>query len=90
MNKKELIEKLAISLNTSKAQTIRFLSALETTVSDALFTAGEVMLPGIGKITVTTRAARIGRNPATGKSIELPEKGVVKFRAASSLKNRVA
>lgn len=50
----------------------------------------EIPLPGLGKLTITTRAARIGRNPATGAEIQIPEKRTVVFKAGQALKNAVA
>jgi DNA-binding protein HU-beta len=43
-------------------------------------------LPGIGKLVLVNRAARIGRNPATGEQIQIPAKKVVKFRVAKAAK----
>jgi DNA-binding protein HU-beta len=43
-------------------------------------------LPGIGKLVLVDRKARIGRNPATGAQIEIPAKTVVKFRVAKAAK----
>ncbi|MCI0454790.1 MAG: HU family DNA-binding protein [Candidatus Dadabacteria bacterium] len=46
-------------------------------------------LPGIGKLVVVNRKARIGRNPATGEEIKIPAKRVVKFRVAKACKDAV-
>jgi DNA-binding protein HU-beta len=46
-------------------------------------------LPGIGKLVLVNRAARMGRNPATGESISIPAKTVVKFRVAKAAKEAV-
>ncbi|MCS7336667.1 MAG: HU family DNA-binding protein [Verrucomicrobiae bacterium] len=46
-------------------------------------------LPGIGKLVVRTRAARIGRNPKTGEQIQIPAKRVVKFRVAKACKEAI-
>ncbi len=50
---------------------------------------GEFNLPSLGKLIKKTRAARTGRNPLTGASIQIPEKTVVKFRVAKSAKDSV-
>jgi len=47
---------------------------------------GEVPLPGIGKLVAETRAARTGRNPRTGKPVDVPEKLVAKLRPGKELK----
>jgi DNA-binding protein HU-beta len=46
-------------------------------------------LPGLGKLVLVNRAARIGRNPATGEQIQIPAKRVVKFRVAKACKDAV-
>ncbi len=46
-------------------------------------------LPGIGKLVLVNRKARIGRNPATGASIQIPAKKVVKFRVAKAAKDAI-
>jgi DNA-binding protein HU-beta len=46
-------------------------------------------LPGIGKLVLVNRKARIGRNPATGESIQIPAKRVVKFRVAKACKDAI-
>ena len=46
-------------------------------------------LPGIGKLVLVNRKARIGRNPATGEQINIPDKKVVKFRVAKAAKDAI-
>lgn len=46
-------------------------------------------LPGIGKLVLVNRKARIGRNPATGETIQIPAKKVVKFRVAKAAKDAI-
>ncbi len=46
-------------------------------------------LPGLGKLVLVNRAARIGRNPATGEQIQIPAKKVVKFRVAKAAKDAI-
>lgn len=50
---------------------------------------GEITLPGIGKLVKKNRAARMGRNPATGAQIQIPAKTVVKFRVAKAAKDAI-
>jgi DNA-binding protein HU-beta len=50
---------------------------------------GVAVLPGIGRLVRVDRKARIGRNPATGESIKIPAKKVVKFRVAKSVKDAI-
>jgi DNA-binding protein HU-beta len=46
-------------------------------------------LPGLGKLVLVNRAARLGRNPATGQPIQIPAKRVVKFRVAKAAKDAI-
>ena len=46
-------------------------------------------IPGIGKLVLVNRKARIGRNPATGQEIQIPAKKVVKFRVAKAAKDAI-
>ena len=46
-------------------------------------------LPGIGKLVLVNRKARLGRNPATGEQIQIPAKRVVKFRVAKAAKDAI-
>ena len=51
---------------------------------------GEIPLPGLGKLKADVRAARTGRNPATGAAIEIPARNIVKFSASKVLKDALA
>ena len=51
--------------------------------------SGVFIVPGLGKLVKVNRAARMGRNPATGASIQIPAKTVVKFRVAKAAKEAV-
>lgn len=92
MNQAELINAIAASnsnAGTSKA-TIKFVLEELGAVSQAeLQQGGEITLPGIGKLSVKAKAARTGRNPATGASMEIPAKNVPHFSAAKALKDAV-
>ena len=50
---------------------------------------GSFVLPGIGKLVLSKRKARIGRNPATGEGIKIPAKTVVKMRIAKACKEAI-
>ena len=51
--------------------------------------SGEFSIPGLGKLVKKHRAARVGRNPATGATIQIPAKTVVKFRVAKAAKDSI-
>jgi len=87
MTKAQLIALLAEKMQVSKVQAAQFLDLLaETAYKEAKkgFT-----IPGIGKLVVQARKARMGRNPATGEAIKIPAKKVVKFRIAKACKDAV-
>lgn len=62
-----------------------FLADITKTLADG----GQVTLPGVGKLSVKKRAARKGRNAATGESIQIPAKNAVAFKAVKRLKMAV-
>ncbi|MHB1331043.1 MAG: HU family DNA-binding protein [Sulfuriferula sp.] len=90
MNKAELIDAVATKTDSTKAQTAAMLDALMVTVQEALTKMDAVQLVGFGTFAVTERAGREGRNPATGKTITIPAKKVVKFKVGKSMADAVA
>lgn len=80
MNKAELIEAMAAESGLSKADAKRALAAFIENVAETLKDGESVRLKGFGTFSVTRRAARTGRNPKTGKEIQISEKNVVKFK----------
>lgn len=90
MNKAELIDYIAHEEDLPKATVGRVLDSLADAASTALDHGEELTLPGLGKLKTTIRAARTGRNPATGAAIEIPAKRAVTFTAAKALKDAVA
>lgn len=89
MNKKDLVA-AAKPANASAAVTESVIDAIGRVVQEALAKGDEVTLPGIGKLSVNKRAARTGRNPATGEALKIKAKNVPKFTAAKALKDAVA
>ena len=85
MNKAELIERVAKHTDTTKAQTERMLDATLETIRKTVKKGDEVKLVGFGTFTKQKRKARKGRNPQTGKTIQIAAKKVVKFKAGSDL-----
>jgi len=93
MNQAELINAIAESNdNTGVSKVaIKFVLDKAGEIAQAeLEKGGEVTLPGVGKLSVKTRAARTGRNPATGEALAIPEKKVPHFSALKALKDAVA
>ena len=89
MNKAELIEAKASKAELSKADAKKALDAFVESTTDALKTGGRVALVGFGSFSVSERAARKGRNPQTGKEINIAAKKVVKFKAGAELADTV-
>ena len=87
MTKSQTISCLAEKTELSKAQVSLFLEELANlSYSEA---KNGFTLPGIGKLVLVNRKARMGRNPATGETISIPAKTVVKFRVAKVCKESV-
>lgn len=89
MNKAELIESMAKESKLTKAEAKRALDAFITSTTKALKKGDRVALVGFGSFSVTKRSARKGRNPQTGKVINIPAKKVVRFKAGSDLTGKV-
>jgi DNA-binding protein HU-beta len=89
MNKAELIDAMAGNAGLSKADAKRALDAFIGATTGALKKGDRVSLVGFGSWSVSTRAARKGRNPQTGKEINIAAKKVVKFKAGAELSSKV-
>ena len=89
MNKGDLIEAIAAGSDLTKADAGRALDATIEAISKTLKKGDKVTLPGFGTFSVTKRAARMGRNPATGEAIKIKAKKTPKFKAGSGLTDAV-
>lgn len=87
MNKSDLIEAMAEAGDISKAAAGRALDALTDTIAVALKKGESVSLIGFGTFSVKERAARSGRNPQTGASIEIAASKTPSFKAGKALKD---
>ncbi|MCP1647808.1 DNA-binding protein HU-beta [Pseudomonas nitroreducens] len=85
MTKDQLVRDIAESLDLTQAAVRGVFEQLAQITQDALENDGELTLPGIGKLKVSERAARTGRNPQTGKSIEIAAKKAVRLVPAKAL-----
>jgi DNA-binding protein HU-beta len=87
MTKAQTVAKLAEKADLAKSQVNKLMEEL------ALLSYAEAKngftLPGIGKLVLVHRKARVGRNPATGETIQIPAKKVVKFRVAKACKEAI-
>ncbi len=89
MNKSQLVDAMAKEAGISKAAAKKALESFLGNVEKALKKGDKVALIGFGTFSVQARKAREGRNPATGKTIKIPAKKVVKFKAGSDLAKSV-
>ncbi len=89
MNKAELIDAIAGTAGITKADAKKALDAFISTTSEALKKGDRVALVGFGSFSIAERSARTGRNPQTGKEIDIAAKKVVKFKAGSELSESV-
>ncbi|MBV5340623.1 MAG: HU family DNA-binding protein [Deltaproteobacteria bacterium] len=86
MNKADLVSQIAESAGLTKIEAEKSLKSMLETIVTALANEETVTFVGFGSFSVTTRAARTGRNPQTGKEIQIAEKKVVKFNVGKNLK----
>lgn len=86
MNRKELIDALSAKTGSSKADADRNIAALIEIITGALKKGDNVALVGFGTFEVRKRAARIGRNPATGAELKIKASKVPAFKAGATLK----
>ena len=89
MNKAELIDAIAASAGLSKADACKALDATLAAVTGALKGGDSVSLVGFGTFQVKERAARTGRNPQTGATIQIAAAKVPGFKAGKALKDAV-
>ena len=89
MNKAELINAVAASADCSKKDAEAVITAALDTITAALKDGDKVQLVGFGSFEVKKRAARIGRNPKTKESIEIPASVVPVFKAGKALKDAI-
>ena len=89
MNKSDLIDQIAASTDISKAAAGRALDATIDSITDALKDGEQVVLVGFGTFHVKDRAARTGRNPKTGETIQIKASKSPGFKAGKVLKDAV-
>lgn len=90
MNKSQLIDAIAKHADLTKAKAGDAVDAFVNTVSSALAGGDTVTLIGFGSFTTAKRAARVGRNPKTGKEIKIAATTTPKFKAGKALKDAVS
>ena len=89
MNKGELVDAIAKDAGLSKADAGKALNAFVGNVTGSLKKGNSVQLIGFGTFSISARAARSGRNPQTGATIQIKAKKVAKFKAGKALADTV-
>lgn len=89
MTKSQMLAALAEETEVSKKDVTSIMDKLTEMAYSEVKKSGEFTVPGIGKLVKVNRKARQGRNPATGETIQIPAKTVVKFRVAKAAKDAV-
>ena len=89
MNKGELVDAIATEAKITKSDAQRALEAFLNVTSKTLKKGDKVTLVGFGTFSIAKRAARLGRNPKTGKEIKIAAKKVAKFKAGAELSAKV-
>lgn len=89
MNKSELIESIATKTGSTRAAATASLDAALSAITEALVAGDSVAILGFGNFKVSERAARTGKNPATGEALEIAAATVAKFTPGKALKDAV-
>ena len=89
MNKGDLINNVAKAAEVTKVQAAAAVDSVLESIEKSLKKGDRVTLVGFGTFSVSLSKAREGRNPATGKTIKIPKKKVVRFKAGKGLSDKL-
>ena len=89
MTQSEVLNHFADKFGMKRAQAKELFDELATLAQSEVKSNGEFVLPGFGKLVLSERKAREGRNPATGETIQIPAKTTLKFRVGKGMKDSV-
>lgn len=89
MNKKELVKVMSEKLGTTQKAAGEQLDAVLDVIKDSMIAGQDVKIVGFGTFSVKERAAREGRNPMTGETIQIAASKSPKFKASKALKDAV-
>jgi DNA-binding protein HU-beta len=89
LTKSQIVSYFAKKFDLSKKNTSSIIEEMAVLAIAETKKAGVFTFPGIGKLVLVKRKARVGRNPATGESINIPAKTVVKMRVAKACKEAI-
>ncbi len=89
MSQSEVVNHFAEKYELKRAQVKELFEELANLATSEVRESGEFVLPGFGKLVLSERKAREGRNPQTGETIQIPAKTALKFRLGKGLKDSV-
>ena len=89
MTKSQFVAHIAERFGVSRQVAADMIQELANLAYAEAKRSGSFLLPGIGKLVLKDRAARMGRNPATGEAIQIPAKTVLNFRIAKAAKDEI-
>jgi DNA-binding protein HU-beta len=89
MSQSEVLNHFAEKFDMKRAQVKEIFEELSSLATQEVKSNGEFALPGFGKLVLSERKAREGRNPQTGDTIQIPAKTTLKFRLSKSMKDSV-
>ena len=89
MSQSEVVNHFAEKYELKRAQVKELFEELANLATNEVKDSGEFVLPGFGKLVLSERKAREGRNPQTGETIQIPAKTALKFRLGKGLKDSV-
>lgn len=89
MSQSEVVNHFAEKFDLKRAQVKELFEELANLAAHEVKSNGEFVLPGFGKMVLSERKAREGRNPQTGETIQIPAKTALKFRLSKSMKDSV-
>jgi len=89
MSQSEVVNHFAEKYELKRAQVKELFEELANLATNEVKESGEFVLPGFGKLVLSERKAREGRNPQTGETIQIPAKTGLKFRLSKGLKDSV-
>lgn len=90
LTKTEVIRMISEKTGVQGKQVSEVLAQLAEIAISETKQSGEFTVPGLGKLVKSERAARVGRNPATGESIQIAAKTAIKFRFAKAASDAIA
>lgn len=89
MNKADVVSRVAEKCGMSNKEAKVAVNAVLDTIKEGVTSGEGVFLVGFGSMSVSHKSARMGRNPQTGKTLEIPAKNVVKFKPSKAMADAV-